>query len=357
MSAIVDYDINFKVLELLKAFAEAKGLKVKPQHCTYLQLLINKYNYNLKTKKEIKSLDVTNGQLAVQMDRSRRTIYNYNEHLIKLGVLKKQIDKHRRYYYLELHPLFLAIKTKNEYIHNEPIINNIHAFLASNKINIEDFKLHLQNKIKTHPLQNINLNNNQLTHFSFKTAVKSYLTTLGCGEVKTAYQLLKSGDINELRIFYAQSIVDYAITNIPGWSGKVSTSSRRNAILKVLNDFLKKHTEIADIKGAAKQARKIIDLSVKYITKKLISGDWTSYQVFPTTYFDVNYNKGFYRFGRDYQRYQKELKLKYENKQMKANGYVPRPEPINNGVYRRPTSEVTQPQTLSDLIKNKFKIV
>lgn len=354
MSAIVDYNVNFKVTELLKAFAEAKGLKIKPQHCTYLQLLINKYNYNLKVKKEVTSLDVTNGQLAVQLGRSRRTIYNYNQHLINLGILKKQIDKHRRYYYLQLHPLFLAIKTKNEYIHNEPTINNIHAFLSANKINVEDFKLHLASKIKTHPLQDINLNNNQLAHFSFKKAVKSYLTTLGCGEVKTAYQVLKSGDINELRIFYSKSIVDYAIANIPGWNGNVSTASRRNAILKVLNDYLKKHTEIADIKGAAKQARKIIDLSVKYITKKIIAGTWTAYQVFPTTYFDINYNKGFYRFGRDFKRYHNELKLKFENKQMKANGYVPRPEPINSGVYRRPTSEGTQPQVLSDLI-NKFR--
>ena len=268
--------------------------------------------------------------LASQIRCDERTIRNYNQRLIKAGIIEKLFHGRSRNYDI----IF------NEFL-VQPIIENADGVQMGNYEHLEHFQdLQQFSMRKNMPTIYTELQlqfNNKLiekdceNHLQRISNIDDFCRLLSCyrisqhiiyrykgntiGEAQPTGEMVKSEpaaatqpkstqsilrdlrseNTETLRMAYAGIIYSYAIDNIPNWNEDVYEAVHGRVPLYIMNNYLAKLRTPSEFeKYFDNVARPSIDAAATLIKKKITSKKWTKYNVYPDTFFDIKYTKGYW---------------------------------------------------------------
>ncbi|NCA79955.1 MAG: hypothetical protein EOM76_07205 [Sphingobacteriia bacterium] len=307
------------------------------------QQLYDRQKYGNMQPDEYLKLSINSVKLSLYCNVDERTIRNYNARLIRCGVLEKTNHGHELNYDLIFNnwlvsPMvnvngkvsmgkyeffnafndladiagrktmpamysYLRIHFNNKLINKEPINQQyeptIHRLITPADLSA----LFLCYRNTEHILYRYQGNTEQQNQpFGIQSvccAAPEQKTANKQPEKPTEQRIgnlrrFSSTDMSVLRLAYAGSIYSYAIDLIPGWNDNVFESVHGRVPYYIANNYLANIQTKAELDRYYNDiARPSIEAAAELIKKKIASGKWPKYNVYPDSWFDVTYPKGF----------------------------------------------------------------
>ncbi|MDR2011386.1 MAG: hypothetical protein LBQ22_12980 [Bacteroidales bacterium] len=136
-------------------------------------------------------------------------------------------------------------------------------------------------------------------------------------KIKSEHMLtvLKTSCLEELKYVFAYILFAYSIDKIPNWKNTVYPKVVENTVLYIAENYFAEFKTKSELDKASVTYQKTIDISSRIIRKKLYSGQWQNYWVFPQTFFSLEYKNGFLKAYQLQKEKQTEKQKSHLNKQ------------------------------------------